>query len=114
MTALADTIKVLNDDDALELFKKALPGAASFVQMQSTSVSARARALAAIRKAQLSSKSDKPRLDFIALAISGKKIGFEKVIKMIDDMVVTLKAEQSDDDVQREWCNKEFDTSEDK
>merc|ERR1719482_1197579 len=33
MLALADTIKVLNDDDALELFKKTLPGsAASFVQ----------------------------------------------------------------------------------
>merc|ERR1719408_234832 len=28
MVALADTIKVLNDDDALELFKKTLPGAA--------------------------------------------------------------------------------------
>merc|ERR1719352_1272873 len=27
--ALADTIKVLNDDDALELFKKTLPGASS-------------------------------------------------------------------------------------
>merc|ERR1719207_413625 len=26
MVALADTIKVLNDDDALELFKKTLPG----------------------------------------------------------------------------------------
>merc|ERR1719487_2791680 len=33
---------------------------------------------------------------------------------MIDDMVVTLGQEQTDDDVQREWCNKEFDTSEDK
>merc|ERR1719181_2068961 len=34
LLALADTIKVLNDDDALELFKKTLPGAsASFVQM---------------------------------------------------------------------------------
>merc|ERR1719262_820636 len=31
--ALADTIKVLNDDDALELFKKTLPSAgSSFVQ----------------------------------------------------------------------------------
>merc|ERR1719171_2071830 len=29
MVALADTIKVLNDDDALELFKKTLPGASS-------------------------------------------------------------------------------------
>merc|ERR1719160_1002754 len=37
MVALADTIKILNDDDALELFKKTLPGAsssASFVQVQ--------------------------------------------------------------------------------
>merc|ERR1719450_1945581 len=35
LLALADTIKVLNDDDALELFKKALPAAsASFVQLK--------------------------------------------------------------------------------
>merc|ERR1719326_666107 len=34
LAALADTIKILNDDDALELFKKTLPGAASsFVQV---------------------------------------------------------------------------------
>merc|ERR1719310_34500 len=37
MVALADTIKVLNDDDALELFKKTLPSAASsFVQVKVT------------------------------------------------------------------------------
>merc|ERR1719416_384415 len=38
LVALADTIKVLNDDDALDLFKKTLPGAgsASFVQVKST------------------------------------------------------------------------------
>merc|ERR1719195_2372607 len=30
LAALADTIKVLNDDDALELFKKTLPSASSF------------------------------------------------------------------------------------
>merc|ERR1712066_1188275 len=33
LVALAETIKVLNDDDALELFKKTLPSA-SFLQMQ--------------------------------------------------------------------------------
>jgi len=71
----------LNDDDALELFKKALPGAsaAAFVQVTS-GLTVRDRALAAIRKATVS-KSDRPQLDFIALAIQGKKIGFEKVIK---------------------------------
>merc|ERR1719159_2124917 len=31
--ALADTIKILNDDDVLELFKKTLPGSASFMQL---------------------------------------------------------------------------------
>merc|ERR1719171_2871326 len=33
LLALADTIKILNDDDALELFKKTLPSA-SFLQIQ--------------------------------------------------------------------------------
>merc|ERR1719281_2271233 len=33
LLALADTIKILNDDDALELFKRTLPGASAFVQM---------------------------------------------------------------------------------
>merc|ERR1719217_1316283 len=36
LLALADTIKILNDDDALELFKKTLPSGASFMQMQTT------------------------------------------------------------------------------
>merc|ERR1719386_69311 len=37
LLALADTIKVLNDDDSLELFKKTLPSAASFVQVEESS-----------------------------------------------------------------------------
>merc|ERR1719478_1026088 len=61
-----------------------------------------------------SSKLTRPGLDFIALAIQGKKIGFEKVIKMIDDMVVTLKTEQQDDDHKKEYCAKQFDLSDDK
>merc|ERR1719207_282135 len=110
LLALSDTIKVLNDDDALELFKKTLPGAsASFVQLKVSSSAVRARALAAIRSAPRSI-----HLDFIALAIQGKKIGFEKVIKMIDDMVVTLKTEQTDDDNKKEYCAAQFDQSDDK
>jgi len=110
LLALADTIKVLNDDDALELFKKALPAAsASFVQVQVSSTALRARALAAVRSVPRSSQ-----LDFIALAIQGKKIGFEKVIGMIDEMVVTLKTEQDDDDHKKEYCAKQFDLSDDK
>merc|ERR1719413_31689 len=35
LVALADTIKVLNDDDALDLFKKTLPSGASLLQVTS-------------------------------------------------------------------------------
>merc|ERR1740138_1088113 len=64
-----------------------------------------------LRKAQ---KAGRPQLDFIAMAIQGKKIGFEKVIKMIDDMVATLKTEQLDDDHKQEYCAKQFDLADDK
>merc|ERR1712048_1342376 len=46
LLALADTIKILNDDDALELFKKTLPGRASFMQLtKSASLLSRPRPL---------------------------------------------------------------------
>jgi len=110
LLALADTIKVLNDDDTLELMKKTLPSAsASFMQLKVSSASVRARALVAIRHAPHS-----VHLDFIALAIQGKKIGFGKVIGMIDEMVATLKTEQTDDDNKKEYCAKEFDQADDK
>merc|ERR1719238_1428789 len=51
--ALADTIKILNSDDALELFKKTLPSAgSSFVQMQTNRAGQRKRALAKIWEAK--------------------------------------------------------------
>merc|ERR1711865_1259035 len=109
LLALADTIKVLNDDDTLELLKKTLPGASSFVQVTVSLSTVRARALAAIRGVKRS-----VHLDFIALAIQGKKIGFGKVIGMIDEMVVTLKTEQTDDDNKKEYCAHEFDQANDK
>merc|ERR1712025_1397487 len=45
LLALADTIKVLNDDDALELFKKTLPGSASFMQITVSSKTMQQKAL---------------------------------------------------------------------
>merc|ERR1712141_210517 len=48
LVALSDTIKILNDDDALELFKKTLPSSASsFMQIQVRESVARSRALEA-------------------------------------------------------------------
>jgi len=109
LLALADTIKVLNDDDALELFKKTLPGAASFVQIQVSMRDQRQQALSVLKQAR-----GRPELSFIALALQGKKVNFGKVLKMIDEMVVTLKAEQQDDDDKKEYCEMQFDTADDK
>merc|ERR1719181_2616786 len=51
LLALQDVIKLLSDDDALELFKKTLPSAsaASFVQVEVTSGEVLRRALATIQ-----------------------------------------------------------------
>merc|ERR1719265_317756 len=115
LLALADTIKMLNDDDALELFKKTLPGSsASFMQMQVSSESMRTQALAILEAAKTNKKSDRQRIDYIMLAIRGKKFGFEKVLKQIDDMVELLKSEQQDDNDKKEYCEGQFDTAEDK
>jgi len=59
-------------------------------------------------------RSGRPSLDFIALALKGKKIGFESVIKMIDAMTATLKQEQLDDDSKKEYCAAQFDVADDK
>jgi len=111
LAALADTIKMLNDDDALELFKKTLPGAsASFMQVKVSSEAMRSRALDMIKAVN----NRRPALDFIALALHGKKIGFGQVIKMIDDLVVELKTEQQDDDNKKVYCDEQFDLADDK
>jgi len=114
LLALADTIKMLNDDDALELFKKTLPGASSFMQTVVSKEAVQARALSVLENVRSQRKGDRQRLDFIMLAIRGKKVGFEKVIKMCDDMVALLKQEQLDDEHKREYCEMQFDNADDK
>merc|ERR1739842_32929 len=115
LAALADTIKILNDDDALELFKKTLPSAAaSFMQIQVSAGAAKARALSALQQVLQPNRHRNVGVELIALALKGKKIGFEKVIAMVDEMVVTLKAEQAEDDEKKEYCAKEMDLADDK
>jgi len=118
LLALADTIKVLNDDDSLELFKKTLPSAsASFVQVRVTSEAMRVKALELVRAAARKPSQHRARYEFLALALAGKKMstgGFEKVIKMIDDMVKLLKEEQVADDDKKEYCSIQFDSTDDK
>merc|ERR1711972_114828 len=107
--ALADTIKLLNDDDSLELFKKTLP-TPSFTQVKVSSKAVQRRAREAL---QAGSHHD-ARLDLISLSLQGRKVCFDKVVGMIDDMVTLLGKEQASDDEKKSYCEKEFDSSEDK
>jgi hypothetical protein len=113
LVALADTIKMLNDDDALDLFKKALPSAAaaSFVQVTARTTTLRARALSMLHEARKHQKST--ALDFVALALHGQKGGFDNVIALIDRMAGQLKIEQKMDEDKKAYCGAEFDKSDD-
>jgi len=111
LLALADTIKILNDDDALELFKKTLPGpSASLLQVRVATGAMKERALAVLQQMG----THRPQVDFIMMAIHGKKFGFDKVIGMIDDMVALLGEEQLDDEHKKEYCSKQFYFADDK
>jgi len=112
LLALADTIKILNDDDALELFKKTLPGSASsLVQVTVSDLNLQKHALNALKKVRAGGND--PRVDLLEVALKGGKIGFGKIIKMIDELVVTLKKEQAEDSAKKDWCEAELDKTED-
>merc|ERR1711957_577624 len=120
LVALADTVKVLNDDDALDLFKKTLPSSsASLVQIEESSTSMRSHALATLRQAvKMANGQDRPGLELLTMALTGKRAGnrggFGEVIKMVDEMVGVLGKEQQDDNDKKEYCGKQFDVSDDK
>merc|ERR1740130_1183567 len=120
ITAISEAIGILNDDDALDVFKKALPS--SFVQTVGFLQKGDAKASRA-RKAQaliagIASKAKNSHLNLLLYTMGSKlKLksagGFDDVVKMIDDMVVLLGKQQKDDDTQRKYCEDEFEKSAD-
>merc|ERR1740138_536784 len=113
LLAIADTIKLLNDDDALELFKKTLPASASsLIQLKTSDRAIKEKALVALQQASQGVKRDF-RIDHISLAIKGKKVSFAKVLTMIEDMITLLGKEQTDDDDKKEYCETLIDKTED-
>merc|ERR1719515_445731 len=54
-----------------------------------------------------------PRVDLLEVALRGGKIGFGKIIKMIDELVSALQKEQAEDDGKKDWCEAELDKTED-
>merc|ERR1719408_1053718 len=105
ITAISETIELLNSDDALELFKKTLPSAsASFIQTSATTQSQSRRASELIQKAMASDKAHSSKRHLILAALHSGMGGFEKVTGMIDGMVGVLEGEQVKDDDLDKWC----------
>merc|ERR1719161_153513 len=113
LIAIADTIKILNDDDALELFKKTAASAgASLLQVQVSAREVREKAFQALNNVRKSRKNYS--IDLIALALRSKKVSFDKVITMIDEMIALSAKQQEEDDAKKEYCLAQIDMTEDK
>merc|ERR1719316_571401 len=118
LAAIGATIKILNDDDALDLFKKTLPSPGESLLQVSTSTHTMQRVRALLKEVDSAKAVDRNAASaqvaqLMQLALAGKKVGFEKIIKMMDDMVVLLGKEQKDDEAEKEYCEAEFEKSED-
>merc|ERR1719240_133255 len=108
--AISDTIEMLNSDDALELFKKTLPSAASsFVQTASGTRMQMRRASALIRSSMKSDTAHTAQREVMLMALRSGVHGYEKVVGMVDGMVGVLEEEQVKDDKTDVWCLAELD-----
>jgi len=117
--AIGEAISILNDDDALDLFKKT---ASALVQqptlLQRSSHRASRAKTAQAMLAHIASKYNSLPVKLMLYTMKSKlKLkttgGMDEVIKMIDDMVVLLGKQQKEDDTAKETCEKEFDTADD-
>jgi len=106
--AIAEAVKILNDEDALGLFKKTLPST-SFMELRVSSQELRQSAMAALGAGHHKDH----RLGFIVLALQGKTKGFEKVTAMIDEMVLLLAKEAAQDWTKKAYCQAALDKTKD-
>jgi hypothetical protein len=122
--AISEAISILNDDDALDVFKAAR--GASLVQEQlgflqkSNSPASKAKKAQAIIAAAVK-KDQRPQLNLLLYTLNtklrmsskGQAKGLGEVIKMIDDMVVILGKDQTDDDKSKTFCEDELEKTTD-
>merc|ERR1719409_2647244 len=116
VAAISEAIKILNDDDALDLFKKTLSLEQTtrkfgFLQKRSSaSVVARARDVVAAMRTQ--GAPHKAQLELLEFSLKAKKVDFSKVLAMINGMEQVLQQEQKDDDAQKTFCDQDISKSE--
>merc|ERR1719197_1664215 len=122
VAAISEAIAILNDDDALDVFKKAVPAAAmvqkvGFLQAKTAKASKLAKAHAMIAGTAQTYRSQPLSLLAysmrVQLKLGAKAQNFGQIIGMIDNMVKILGDEQAEDDKHKEYCDAEFEKSAD-
>merc|ERR1719482_1885494 len=116
VAAISEAIGILNDDDALDLFQKTMGLAQEHVTMgflqqrSKESLALRARALLHVLAKKDSRHSS--ALALIQYSLRAKAVDFSKILAQIDGMVEVLGNEQTDDDEQKSFCDKDLAKSE--
>merc|ERR1719238_1980689 len=110
IAAVSQAIKILNDDDALDLFKKTLSLSQSSLRFLQTSASQAVALRASHALAAVASKDSKhaPQLALIQFALKAKAVDFSKILAQIDGMVKVLGEEQKTDDETKTFCDAEI------
>ncbi|CAJ1387318.1 unnamed protein product [Effrenium voratum] len=109
LLALQETVKILDTDESHDLFRGR---SASLIQVAANKDSLRERVLTLLSRAKVNDSARAPELNFLALALSGKRVDFGKIVEKIDGMVDLLKAEQQDDAGKKAYCTKQFHATE--
>merc|ERR1719247_3304235 len=108
--AIGEAVKILNEDSALDLFKKTVPQPMeppSFVQVKDRKQTLRRLAEAMQRAAKVLPAGEFAGVQLVQLQLlQAEPDQFGPVKKMITDMVASLQKEQKDDSAQRDFCNK--------
>jgi len=101
--AVSETIEILTGDEA----RDAMSGTYSFLQVSESDKNRKAAA-AVLRKVALKTHN----IDISFLANKVELDAFTKVKKAIDDMIVTLKQEQTDEVKKNDYCTQELQSTE--
>lgn len=100
MQTLAEALNVLSHDEAHSLFEKTLPSP-SLLQERTSNRAARQHALDILGRG---SKTSDLRLALIALGIRGNSAGLDRVLQMIDSVLVQFGDDQAEDAAKVAYC----------
>jgi len=112
VSAIGEAIKILNDDSALDLFKKTAPSLVQSEGMGFLQTNAKLSSVLRAKNMMVSlaqvSRTHQTQMSLIASAMKIKGADFGKIQEMISGMVEVLIKEQGDDDSHKSFCNAEF------